>query len=339
MHRFHVRAAPDGSPASIIVKQPSGRDPELTLFHNEWACLQLLTELCPQAVPRLYAGSAEQRFLVMEDLGAGERLDHALLGDDAERAARTLVSLCETLGEMHAATFGQRARFDAMLAEHGQRRPEREAGSIDRRRTAIESALALIGVAADPQFLEELTEIVGRADSPELEALIHGDPCPDNCQWVGERVRLLDFEHGRFGSVFSDGSYPLLPFPTCWCLGRVPERVVEQAMDAYRHAMGRGMPHAAEESRFARGMVDSAILWAWSMFAGWHMPDVLTQDHEWGRATVRQRILFRFRLVRELLERYGWYPRVADVTRRSYEALRSRWPGVADVEAYPAFRR
>ena len=339
VHRFRVSAAPAGSPASVIVKQPSQRDEHRALFFYEWACLQLLTELCAEPpAPRFYCGSGDGSFLVMEDFGTGDRLDHALLGDDAERATQMLVGLCETMGQMHAATFGHRARFDEILAEHGQQRLERDDRALERRRAAIESALTHLALLPDARFFDELAEVVRGSESPDVQALIHGDPCPDNCQLVGDRVRLLDFEHGKFGSVFSDGSYPLIHFPTCWCLGRVPERVGKRAVDAFRRALAQGMPQTADERTFERGMTDASILWAWSMFAGWHMPDVLSQDHEWGLATLRQRILFRFRLLVEMLERSGLYPGVAATTRRTREALAGRWKDVADVALYPAFR-
>ena len=339
VHRFHVRVAPPDSPSSVVVKQPRQRDEGLALFFNEWACLQLLTELCPTPpAPRLYVSSPDPRFLVMEDLGTGSRLDHALLGTDAERATQTLVALFETIGQMHAATFGHRARFDAIFEQLARRPPHRDDRAQQRRQGAIEDALNRLALSPHGRFFDELAEIGRRVESSEREVLIHGDPCPDNCQWVGDRVRLLDFEHGRFGNAFSDACYPLIHFPTCWCLGRLPERVIEQAMEAYRRTLAHGMAHAADEQQFARGMTDASILWAWSMFASWHMPDALSQDREWGRATVRQRILFRFRLVVEMLERHGWYPSIADTTRRSHELLSARWKNVADIPLYPAFR-
>src|SRR6185503_14365018 len=97
VHRFHVRRAPAGAPATVIVKRV--RD------SKERECLQLLTKLSPEpAAPTLYA--ANESLLVMEDLGDGERLDHTLLGKDPERATQTLVALLETMGSMHAATRG-----------------------------------------------------------------------------------------------------------------------------------------------------------------------------------------------------------------------------------------
>jgi len=330
VHRFRVRGAPEGSPSSVIVKLPRPGDSDRVLFFTEWACLQLLTELSPgPPAPRLVCGNVDEGFLIMEDLGSGERLDGALLGSDAARATQMLIGLFETVGHMHAATAGRRARFEAILQEHGVKRPQHDP---HRRQTAIRDALDRLALRPHQTFFDELAEIGGRADSAEVEALIHGDPCPDNCQWVGGRVRLLDFEHGRFGNVFSDGCYPLIHFPTCWCMGRLPDDVVQRTVQAYRHALGW------HKEDFDRGMTDASILWAWTTFAGWHMPQVLSQDHEWGLATVRQRILLRFRLVVDMLERQERYPGIGETTRRIHEILSARWRDVADIPLYPAFR-
>jgi hypothetical protein len=300
VHRFHVH----GTPTSVIVKQVDDS--------NERTCLELLTKLSAEPpAPRLYA--ANETLLIMEDFGDGERLDHALLGKDPERATQTLVALMETIGTMHAVT-------------------RRLGNAPAPREPPITSGLAALELRPHASFFDEFAEIRGRAELPEFQALIHGDPCPDNCQWVGDRVRLLDFEHGRFGNIFSDASYPLVPFPTCWCLGRLPERVVVQALAAYSRATG------IDDQTLTRGVTEATIMWTWSMFAGWHMPKVLSKDDQWGRATVRQRILFRFRHVIEILQRHGWYPAVADTSRRSLELLSSRWGDVPDVPLYPAFQ-
>jgi len=349
VHRFRVRLAPEGAPSSVIAKQPRSRkgekfDPRsdnhvTTTFFNEWACLQLLTELGTEpSSPRLYCASGDEGFLVMEDFGSGERLDEALLGGDAVRATQTLIALFETLGQMHGATYGKRARFDAILVEHGRGRSQRDEGAPQRRRSAMEDALNRLALRPHHSFWEELTEIGQRAESAELETLVHGDPCPDNCQWVGTRVRLLDFEHGRFAHAFSDGCYPLIHFPTCWCTNRLPEHVVQQALNAYRRELARGVPAARSEEQFEGGMLDASVIWAWTTFASWHMPHVLSRDQQWGLVTVRQRILFRFRLLLEKLERHGGYPGITETTRQSHAVLSREWPDVPEVPLYPAYR-
>ncbi|MDA1190973.1 MAG: phosphotransferase [Candidatus Poribacteria bacterium] len=350
VHRFEVKTAPKGSPASIVVKQAPERgdqkyDPTsdnfvTTRFFNEWACLRFMSEVCsePLPVPRFYGGNVEAGFVVMEDLGTGQRLDHALLGDDPAFATKTLVGLFESTGRMHAATVGKRERFEAILNELSERRHPTQHGGKSRYRRQMREGFAAIGVSPKRGFYAEMERIEARKTEEPFHALIHGDPCPDNCHWVGDRVVLLDFEHGRFDNAFSDGCYPVIHFPTCWCVSRLPEEVSRQAVAAYRAELVKGSPNAADDATFERAMTDASLRWAYTTFLGWSMPGILEKDHQWGLVTVRQRVLFRLGLVVEMLERNGLYPAVAETSRRAVAALSERWAEVEAMPLYPAFR-
>jgi Phosphotransferase enzyme family len=358
--RFSLARAPTGSPASVVVKlprpqnegaegerpfDPGGDDPATIMFFNEWASLRLITEVCEEAndqppAPRFLCGSRERGFIVMEDLGAGERLDHALLGGDAAEATRTLVGLFAAVGRMHALTTGCRARFDAILAGLGRRSgPPFDPELSRRRRAAYEDALARLEVEPAPGFVEQMLALREGQDRPgDFDVLVHGDPCPDNCHRAGESVRLVDFEHGRFGDAFTDGCYPRVPFPTCWCVGRLPPDAVERAVHAYRGELVKGAPMATDESRFERGMLEASIRWVWGTLVHWHMPGVLEEDSDWGLATLRQRLLLRFRLLLERLEHSALFPAVTETTRRTLNAFTTRWPEVPEMSSYAAFR-
>src|SRR5262249_12082151 len=159
-------------------------------FLNEWASLQLLTELAPGVAPRFLGGDRDLGFLIMEDLGSGPGLDDALLGDDPARAADMLVGLFETVGRMHALTLRQRARFEALRGP-----VEREPSTLQ---DEVTRALSRLDIEPAPGFFAAL-------EPPcDLDALVHGDPCPDNCRRAGDRVVLFDFEHARFGDPFTD---------------------------------------------------------------------------------------------------------------------------------------
>lgn len=123
VHRALVTGGGSAAPESVIVKQPRSGDgaryapdrpggPASTFF-GEWAGLALLTETGGDdpVAPRFYGGDREAGVMAMEDLGAGTRLDHALLGDDGPEAERTLTALMATLGRMHAQTASKTARY------------------------------------------------------------------------------------------------------------------------------------------------------------------------------------------------------------------------------------
>jgi len=215
VRRLHVESAPADTPPSVVVKRPRLADgetfdarserPETTKFFTEWACLQLLNEIGVDAAPRFYSGDVEQGFLVMEDLGPGDRLDHALLGDDPVHARRTLVALLQTVGRMHAATIGKRGRFAEILGGLGRKMSRPDESAEAQRDAAIADTFSRLAIDPPRTFFDEMIDITRRSFAAyDVDALLHGDPCPDNCHWVGDRVRLLDFEHSRFGNAFFD---------------------------------------------------------------------------------------------------------------------------------------
>src|SRR5215469_15822462 len=120
--------------------------PETTKFFTEWACLQLLNEIGVDAAPRFYSGDVEQGFLVMEDLGPGDRLDHALLGDDPVHARRTLVALFQTVGRMHAATIGKRGRFAEILGGLGRKMSRPDESAEAQRDAAIADTFSRLAI-------------------------------------------------------------------------------------------------------------------------------------------------------------------------------------------------
>lgn len=226
VRRLHVESAPANAPTSVVVKRPRLDDGETfdprserretTKFFTEWACLQLLHETRADAAPRFYGGDAGLGLLVMEDLGPGDRLDHGLLGDDPVHARRTLVALFQTDGRMHAATIGKRGRFAEILGGLGRKMSRLDESAEAQRDAAIVDTFSRLAIDPPRTFLDEMIDLTRRSVAVyDIDALLHGDPCPDNCHWVADHVRLLDFEHGRFGNAFFDGCYPRIYFPTC----------------------------------------------------------------------------------------------------------------------------
>src|SRR6266849_877134 len=95
VQRFPVREGPASAPASVIVKQVNSDtfDPDTAhdaawMLFNDWASLQFLSqvEMPMPLVPAFYGGDRQAGLFVMEDLGAGTRLDNLLLVDDVEAA-------------------------------------------------------------------------------------------------------------------------------------------------------------------------------------------------------------------------------------------------------------
>jgi hypothetical protein len=350
VYRFSVKEGPENGSESVVVKRAAGvgqesydpgatQGPAWRLF-NDWAGLQFLTEVAGanSPAPRFYGGSREVGLVVIEDLGRGSRLDHFLLGEDAEAAERGLMNLVTALGRMHAMTVGKRAMFDRIRDSLGPREAGQDPGdAVQRQRQKLQKLADSVGLAIHPEVEVELKSLEGFLDeNGPFQAYSHHDPCPDNCLWVGQEMKLLDFEFGDFRHALLDGVYGRIHFPTCWCVNRLPERVYVRMEQVYRNELVRGCPEAQDNEVFSRAVVEAC---AWQLLNSLFLR-VLEEDGQWGIATHRQRALVRLDRFAEMAETFGHLEALGITAREMAGALRGRWPKEADeMPLYPAFRK
>ena len=348
VYRFLVVDGPDNAPESVVVKAAAAMEgetydpgveggPAWRLF-NDWAGLQFLTKAAGESTPapRFYAGNSASGLIILEDLGSGKQLDHLLLGEDAEAAEAGLMGLMKALGRMHALTVGKRAAFESLRNNLGPT----ERGNTDEEILHVRRRLDDLGKPLDVRITTEtktdLESFTGFLDkSGPFQAYSHHDPCPDNCLWVGEEIKLLDFEFGGFRHALLDGVYGRIHFPTCWCVNRLPEHIYIQMERVYRTELARGCPEAGDDALFSQAVVGAC---AWHLIGTLH-PHVLEEDGEWGIATRRQRALVRLDRFAEVAETFGHCEALAATTVNLAAALRRRWPKeTEEMPFYPAFR-
>ena len=188
---------------------------------------------------------------------------------------------------------------------------------------------------------EDLTLLATRLSNPApFLAYIHGDACPDNCVHIGNTVRLFDFEHGRFGPALIDGVYGRLPFPSCWCIGRLPEPVARDMEEMYRAALSHGCPAAADDTLFYRAVVEACVYWL-AHFARLHpLAEVLERDSLWDTATMRQRCLLRIDSVDRALREVAHLGAIGALIATIAVRLHTLWdPTTKPIPYYPAFRQ
>jgi 5-methylthioribose kinase len=205
-------------------------------------------------LPRIRAFDAEARVLVLEDLGAAERLDAALArGADASCAAAQLGAF---LGRVHAGTrepsLANAFANDEMRRLHGDHifvLPLR-ANDFPLPPALLPRARALAGDA-------ELVRLADAAYARYLEprgALVHADVQAGNVLLAPAGPKLLDAEIAHVGDpAFDVGTlvaHLLLPALAAGEPGRALP-AAEAAWDAYRIAHGAGAPALADAARYA----------------------------------------------------------------------------------------
>ncbi|GAA5071578.1 hypothetical protein HNP84_007794 [Thermocatellispora tengchongensis] len=189
------------------------------------------------------------------------------------------------------------ARLHAAAVRHTPGLPSWQPPSEQDAQAFLALAGAL-GVPIPPGTPAELRDLLGRlSERPQPQALLHGDPCPDNSRYSGGRVRFVDLEQASLGNGLVELAYLRAAFPTCWCAMDIREPTLSEAEAAYRATW-----HALTGAHVTGDLADAC--------AGWllrgdslverarrgtadHLAALVTTDWEWGTATARERLAHR----------------------------------------------
>ena len=354
--RFVVADAPTGSPATIIVKTAQGTpeaqfDPENDTtespawrFYNEWAGnrflngIQTLSPLNAQ----IYGGNASAGIIVLEDLGKPSSLADAMQDTDSARLHDALLRYAKGLGQLHAVTMGREAELwqfrtfaGGKIAAH---EPKGAAWLRDEVVTFRKQADAL-GVVVSAAWNDEAAQVAALLDAPgPFSAFLPGDTCPDNHRLMENgSLRFFDFEFAGFGHALLDAAYLCMPFPTCWCVNRLPEAITDELISAYRAELAAACPEARDDKKFAFGLAAACAFWMVCTLA-WGAKEAIEKDDEWGISTTRQRIPFRLNNFAQFAEKAQAFPAMTETVRVLAEKFRTLWPDTEEMPLYPAFR-
>ena len=241
---------------------------------------------------------------------------------------------------MHVDTWGKRTEFYALvetlnpeLATSMQRQDE-----FPERIAKVTAQIATLGVPLPPELDNELAGLAAIvADPGPFTAYRHGDPCPDNFFWQGTTLRLIDFEFGHMGHALSDLAYGRMNFPTCWCCNRVPPSVIDEMERRYRRMFAQRYPAILDDALFGRGMTEVCGIWLIDSLS-WLFETSLTEDREWGIATIRPRIMAQLTAFCETSTAYDHLPTWRMVAEELQTTLQARWPDLEPLPFYPALR-
>ncbi len=131
-----------------------------------------------------------------------------------------------------------------------------------------------------------------------------------------------------------------MPFSTCWCVFRLPERIGRAAETAYRELLCQVFPDLASDERWLAGVRRATA--AWTLHAMTYLLDrSMVADKSMiddGRTapTARQLLHYRWRRLVAELEPTGELPALCALARALLTAT-EYWQ-VPDLPLYPAFR-
>ncbi len=256
VQRCHLLVGADRRPSgSVIVKwlrsHSSGLRSDPSQVLTERAALEFVTGIGVDLGPRLLAGDHAAGVLVLEDLHPRVPLSDLLARDD-RLASAGLLAFARALGELHAATVGHEDIYYQRRGALGPVDPsierERFLGRGWRETPASVSALLDVPVSADAE--RELAAVLAVFSDPgPFLAFSNGDAGSNNFMFDGADGRLIDFEFAGYRHALSDAVCLFVPGPA-WI---TVDTLAGDLEAAYRHALCRAVPEAADDRRFGLG--------------------------------------------------------------------------------------
>lgn len=325
---------PDGS--QVVIKWSRSRQ----VLFAEWAALAFITDLNldPPLAPRLLGGDVDAVMIVMERLPPAASLAGLLLGSDRDSARRGLLGLARGLGRLHASTIGRTRAFELARAGLGPTPSvryhlvRRFPGLLSR----VDAWATTMGIARPSGLDDDLHRVWSAVARPgSFVSLVHGDPCPDNNRVYEDHVVLFDFQVAGIDHCLLDAAYLAVPFPSCWCIGRLDESDVGDATNVYREELSAALPEIGDDEVWLPALAEANAFWLLQVAIADFGP-ALEADDLWGTATLGQRLLDRCDRFAGLAGRAGVLPALADVAGQIDHALRERSPSISPLPDYPA---
>jgi thiamine kinase-like enzyme len=311
-------------------------------FFKDWIGSQFLSSLGGKSShgPQFYGGNRDLGFIILEDMGTHRSLVEPLLHEDADRAEAALLRYSTRLGKLHVDTINKSSLFQKLfqsVSSNGRSFPTMEP-ELEKSIQKVQTLIDDLGVLPGTTFSQELHEIGKTVVDPgPFLVYIHGDPCPDNVFDNDQDMRLIDFEFGHFGHALMDATYARMMFPTCWCANRLPQSMVARMESRYRTEFVKGCSEAQEDSIWEHALVTICGYWLLNTLA-WHLEASLSEDHGWGIASHRQRILARLEAFMITSEEFGRFPAAHETFGGLRDTLSERWPDTQSLPLYPAFQ-
>jgi hypothetical protein len=275
--RVRVADNPFSLPRTVVLKRnttPVTAD-QADLFAHEAASCQLVTALqrTDRVGPELIAHDPTERLLVLEDLGRAATLAEKLLGSDPKAAERGLLAWARSLGRLHAVTAEREPDFTALMRRFGLRNWHDPIAPDARRALAeLPDLLAAeLGVPTPQPVVDRARASVRLLGGPGYRAFSPSDLCPDNNLVTNHGVRFLDFEWGCVRDVTLDVAYLRVPFPSCWCVFRLPAGMSEAMLAVWRAEVLPVWPALADDAVLLPRLLEAQLLWTW-LSTWWLLP-------------------------------------------------------------------
>lgn len=291
--------------------------------------------------PRLLGTDRRERLVVMTDLGKAPSLADVLLGGGDDDGVAALRDWARAAGELAVRTAGREADLAGLTSAFRLRATGSEPAEqfLVRRIREAADLTGQLGIERPAGLNGELARAALIAQTGEFDVFSPGDICPDNSLLTADGARFIDFESAGFHNVFLDAAYLRMPFSTCWCVFRLPDRVAADAEASYRQVVAGLYPRLADDAVWRLGIRRAAV--AWTLHAMTYLldhamgADAPVSEERTPVPTRRQLLRYRWEWLAAELDAAHELPAVRELVAGLLRAT-SHWR-VPPMPVYPAF--
>ncbi len=308
---------------------------------NEFICLEFLSGInsLRNIVPQFISSDKEKVSFVMSDVGQGKQVNEILFEDSYESAQGTIKKLMISLAHIHGSTLNRQGQFDQICSSFNHRyiKDDGVEQSLHDYSLYLEKISKKLKIELSSNIENELKEILEVIlDPSEFYGFVHWDPCPDNCKVVDGEMKIYDFERSAYANIFVDAAYLLMRFPSCWCVGDIPESLIESGNLVYRETLGSYLPAILDDIAYREQMAIACMFWFLRSTEN-QFEEALLADRKRGTATIRQRILIRAKVSSGLLSKTGKFENLSNFIHQVYVTLSEKWEiDTKQLDYYPA---
>ncbi|MEL6496239.1 MAG: hypothetical protein AAFQ41_14120 [Cyanobacteria bacterium J06623_7] len=329
-------------PPSFIIKKVEGEynpdrhdSADTKRFFNDWIGTQFLNtvSLPSQHSPLFYGGDRILGLIVIEDVEHHDSLAELLLGNDRSLVERALLQYATCLGQLHRDTVSKIGEFERLYRIFA---PGIEFTRASLNIQQLQARLNLV-IELDCHCLQDIETINQMLLNPgEFLTYVHTDACPDNVLDAGNKLRLIDFETGRFEHAFIDATCGRMMFPSCWCSQALPLDLVQKMEQSHRSILSEVCPSLEDDCIFETALVNACGMWLLYTVLR-HLETALVKEQDFGVSTIRQRILARLDAFIHISTQLNRLEGLRSTSSRLLEILNKRWSDVPKLSSYPAF--
>jgi len=365
--RLEINAPNTSMPEAIILKQTSiekkdgvdeggeSEQGQLSRFAHDWAGLEFLTKIGANHAPKFYAGDLEHRFILIEDLGTDHPslvgpLLRASTSENLQKAEIALESYMKRLGKMHADTAGQYSVFSSILnriypkAVRYHFIPEHDFSEI----INIFKKLNHYSKELEAEINNIFIFFKSKND---FNVLLHGDICPDNVYFQGNKILFIDFEFGDFGNALIDGAYLRMAMPSCWCAKTFPSSIINRMEFLYREELKTKIISANDDAEYNKQLTYACAYWVIRSLQTLDEMELVEQewigsggpvdaDSLWDptQNAARPRVLSKLDAFITLAKTTNHLPCLSTTLVSLLSYLRKVWPETKYLDLYPVFK-